>query len=253
MIFILLHNTTMKFNIPDNDFVQPEFDYNSNVKLEKIVIIVSTPRSGSTWLSDILYRSGICLPHEYFQPFQYMPFLFNVWNCNDKNKIEEDYVNNLIKHRTSSVGVLGINLHGSHLPLFMKYWPYFPSVDTVFIHLTRRDKIKQAVSYYHASVSGEWSEHYAKNNDSIAFNFKLIKNRLNKIQHWEAVSLAFFYKYKINFDSIVYEDLVVDPVLYLKKYGVSDFQSKLNRQSDIKKEELYEKFIDMFWGNNSLK
>ncbi len=108
--------------IPKQDFVDRQYDLEECPPVKKIIFILSTPRSGSTLLSDLIYRSGLCLAHEYFQKFQYMPILADRWGCIRDDILDKPaYLENLIRKRTSPSGWLGINLHGEHLPMFSKF------------------------------------------------------------------------------------------------------------------------------------
>ena len=89
----------------------------------------------------------------------------------------EDYVEALCKKRSKN-GVLGINVHISHLPLALKLQESIikinPSVKIISHFLTRKNKIYQSISYAKASNSRIWSKVESERNLS-----KLSKNPLN--------------------------------------------------------------------------
>ena len=102
--------------IPVNDFVDGQFDSDNGVLTTDGLFIFSTPRSGSTMLADLIYKNAICLPHEYFQPFQYLPIMANRWGCVREGHLDKElYLKCLFRYRTYPNGWFGVNLHGKHL------------------------------------------------------------------------------------------------------------------------------------------
>jgi hypothetical protein len=146
-------------------------------------------------LSERLNNWGVCLAHEYFQPYQYLPALADRWNCSKNGAIDHQcYVDALFSNRSSSSGWLGFNLHGSHVASFIEYFKYFPKLETVkIIHLRRRDSLRQAISYEIASQTGQWSSYYERSIDPV-YDYCKLKNRLERIEHQTRINLAFIEK-----------------------------------------------------------
>jgi LPS sulfotransferase NodH len=120
--------------IPADDFVSAKYDVMKISRLDKVLILLSTPRSGSTLLSDILRSNEVCLPHEYFQPYQYMPILADRWSAIGKDNILDgrQYIQSLTRCRTFVGGWLGINLHESHIHIYERLRTYFPGSSFLF-------------------------------------------------------------------------------------------------------------------------
>jgi Stf0 sulphotransferase len=70
-------------SIPEADFVSEPFDREASAPPSRMIVILSTPRSGSTFLCQLLHRAGLCTPHEYFQCDHYLPLLAYRWACVD--------------------------------------------------------------------------------------------------------------------------------------------------------------------------
>jgi LPS sulfotransferase NodH len=210
--------------IPDADFVCEEFDRTDAPPTIRMIVILSTPRSGSTFLCQLLHHAVLCTPHEYFQPHDYLPLLAFRWNCVDNGRVAWDrYACALERHRTSDLGVLGINLHGSHLRRFARALPHFSAPEAQYVWLQRRDKLRQAVSYGIATQTGQWSSEF-KRGVPPAYRFEHFHGRLRVIQHQEALIQAFVAAHSINPDLLYYEDLSTDPKSVLPRVFGVDFR-----------------------------
>ena len=158
-------------------------------------------------LSERLNNWGVCLAHEYFQPYQYLPALADRWNCSKNGAIDhQGYVDALFSNRSSRSGWLGINLHGSHVARFIEYFKYFPKLETVkIIHLRRRDSLRQAISYEIASQTGQWSSHFERAIDPI-YDYLKVKNKFERIEKQTRTNLAFIEKNGSPSLDVFYED-----------------------------------------------
>lgn len=237
-----------EMKIPTADFADKSYDSEFFGKSKGVLIILSTPRSGSTLLCDLLYKSGFCLAHEYFQPHEYLPILANRWGCLDNGVLnKEKYVNQLAKFRTLNSGWLGINLHGHHLPAFNKFSECFSNSEKVFLRIRRRNVIAQAVSYEIASQTKRWSSEFqAKAKPTYSFN--QIKKKLNSINHQNLITDTFLSLNNMVSTDIYYEDFIGNPGEVLGDI-LSDYIHKepatasfLKKQSSNINEEWIERF-----------
>jgi LPS sulfotransferase NodH len=124
--------------------------------------ICTLPRSGSWLLSDALERTGLAgLPREFFEPSRSA-----TWQASSP----ADYVRRIVRTGSTPNGVFGVKFHWyqfqyacgmfQELPLCSGMLPP-QAIASVFgevryIWLTRRDKVRQAISYYRASRTDEW-------------------------------------------------------------------------------------------------
>ena len=88
-----------------------------------------------------------------------------------------------------------------------------------YIYLTRKDKIRQAISYYKARKTNEWIKtlngktagppRQAKiPQNKLRFNFKEINHLINILKKYDDNWKNYFRENQIDFSLIVYEDLV---------------------------------------------
>ena len=172
----------LKTIVPNHDFINEKYDNNINgdCKLKILYFLISTPRSGSTWLcSEIFKKYGIVI-HEYLQVSQYIPHFAtrsNLLNYDGGSCYKLDFENyaKVLCSKRAKNGVLGVNVHISHLPLALKLKDSIikmnPSVKIISHFLTRKNKIHQSISYAKASSSRKWSKvDYEKNLNKLSNN-----------------------------------------------------------------------------------
>jgi LPS sulfotransferase NodH len=177
------------------------------------------------------------IPHEYLNP--------NVvasghWH----QKFEHDgelsvgaYVEWLKKSFRTSNGVFGAKL----LYEDIEHFGHFPTVrnllrESVVIHLTRRSKLKQAISYYFAEKTGQWvsSDPEKFPADQVTFDFEAIKGHL-----WRSVSqdirwLEYFEAEGLKYVQVVHEDVSRNPTSFMEALcdnlgiPIVDFEVKTN-------------------------
>lgn len=234
--------------IPDADFVSSRFDRESAGPPLRMVVLLSTPRSGSTYLCQLLHRAGHCTMHEYFQREHYLPLLAQRWACVDDRIIRWDrYASALEQNRTSAAGVLGINLHGSHLARYLEALPHFVAPQVDYVWLTRRDKLRQAVSYGIARQTRQWSSAFEKAGEAT-YDYAFFLDKLQLIHRQENAIASFLHLGGIACRQICYEDFVQEPMRILREaFGVDtgeagEVEPGLRKQGDTLNESLMRRF-----------
>jgi LPS sulfotransferase NodH len=169
---MLLLKTDLETGIARHDFCGAQFDNPVPVTTppRALYVLVSTPRSGSTWLCSEIYRRSGLLAHEYLQHYQYLPQLASRFGVAHENHVARgttidinlsDYYEALVRWR-SHHGVLGINAHVGHLPALQAFLAVFrqrnPDSEIVIDHLSRHDKYRQAASLAIARRNRQWSK-----------------------------------------------------------------------------------------------
>jgi trehalose 2-sulfotransferase len=181
-------------------------------------------RTGSTLLCKAIESTGIAgIPREWFNC---PPGLLETFHKTDYAELQEY----LWKLGSTSNGVFGVN-HSLHEPHFsqltetLRKFPSCPPEETrqtkiweaVFpnhrhIFMTRRNKVRLAVSWWKAIQSGEW--HVPKDEDrkqtdlSNAYSFDAINHLYNECSMREAGIQEFFTEGGIAPLTIVYEDFI---------------------------------------------
>lgn len=246
--------------IPKEDFISCEYDIENQSEITDILIIFSTPRSGSTFLSELLFRSGLCLPHEYFQPFQYLPILAERWNAIENLTIsKEKFIEALIKYRTSEKGWLGINLHGEHLAEFNRYRDYFPNVNWHCIYLYRQNTIKQAISLDVAFQNKKWTKFFDEK-APLKYSYNSIYDKLIRINKQNNLIQSYLNSFYSDIIKISYENLISNPIPILSDalpaITLSDNSVKsvnIEKQKDILKQQWNEQFSKDYFDKEKLK
>ncbi len=202
--------------LPDADFVQARYDIDSQTETSTVLIILSTPRSGSTLLAHWLHTANLCVAHEYFQTDQYLPIFAVRWGCLSAGKLDRQaYINSLCRNRTCPSGWLGIKLHGAHLRMFADFESLLPKVEHRYVYLRRRELIEQAVSHEIASQTGRWSSHFESRAEP-EYDFRAITRRARQLHEQNLTIEAFLRVRELAALNLDYEDLVSDPVTALQ-------------------------------------
>lgn len=226
----------IKRGVPEEDYICEKFDYQHGSNLTDILFILSTPRSGSTLLSGLVYKNGICIPHEYFQPYQYMQVLASRWGCVNNGNVDiRKYLKKLISRRTSTYGWMGINLHGEHLQGFSKFEEFLPDVNRHYIHIVRKDEISQAISYEMAMQTNKWSSHYNTETDPI-YDFDGVLDKLKLIRHQNTLIKAYLTSRGIQNVTMYYEDIVSAPKEALESILPQKHHDSISVMTDLKKQ-----------------
>lgn len=238
--------------IPKEDFVASAYDTRSSNHTRHVYIILSTPRSGSTYLSSLLFKQGLSLPHEYFQAPHYLPILADRWECVEDDRLDrKKYIEKLISHRADTHGILGINLHGDHLELFSEFESYLSDKKTTFFRLFRRDRIAQAVSLSLAWQSGAWSRHFKTIREG-SYSFEHILTCVESIDRQNLIIDAYLKTKDKPVIPLYYEDIVKSPgdavSIICDALGVSNtYQETLPRtEIEVQRTNLNNDWIQRF-------
>jgi trehalose 2-sulfotransferase len=235
-------------------------------------LIFFTPRSGSYLLCEALTTSGLAgFPVEYFSAAQ-MDRLGKRWGISRQS----DYLETLFRNRTTANGVFGAKVTWRHFGAFVaksrdietcRALP--PAVlasallpDLRYVWLTRRDKLRQAISFSKALQSGVWSltgPALADRRDP-QYDPASITSLLQRIKDDEMQIRTYFSDNGIEPFTVVYEDFVsrYEPTCaeLLKYLGVQlpeEFRlvtPTLTQQRDSQTEEWAQRYEEEVLRNN---
>lgn len=136
-------------------------------------IICGTPRSGSTLLCGLLESAGCGRPHSYFRR-QSIPRFAHDLGVSDKSGFESDdfsrrYLDAVLVEGKGGTGIFGLRVMFDTLEeLSLRLDSLFPGLEgapsrierafgrPLYIHLSREDKVAQAVSLLKATKTGLW-------------------------------------------------------------------------------------------------
>ena len=197
--------------IPEGDLAHIKYE-NIGYCAEETILLISTPRSGSTMLcTDIDVEDGGPMA-EYCQPHQIIPYLMQK---RPQIKSGEQlslprYASYLKNFRSGRSQKLCINIHASHTNIFQRLQPFLPPITKKFL-LIRKDIVKQAISYYIASATGNWSSSYGRTNDALKFNASEITKNIVTIFQGVKKNIEMF---STSTEVIFYEDYVDNEISF---------------------------------------
>ncbi|MCC7273756.1 MAG: hypothetical protein IT561_13885 [Alphaproteobacteria bacterium] len=233
------------------DYADAAFDLPPQSGRVRPYVVAATPRSGSTLLAELLRSTGVLgVPGEYLHTGDYVPRLGRRLGFGrDGGPIDIDrYLPEVVRRRTSPGGRFGIKIHFRHLQPALR----LPIVRAMlrasdFVHIRRRDRLGQAISYAVALDSGEWSRlsgEAAEVGEDRPYDDARLRRIMSDLGAEEDGWQQFYEANGIEPALIWYEDLTVDPVSalapLLRHLGVPDAvpmpdRVAIARQSDPRK------------------
>jgi LPS sulfotransferase NodH len=236
---------------PDNDsFDRLLFEFD-RMEPHASFLVCSIPRSGSSLLCELLAGTGLAgVPAEFFHPNK-MAALQGRWGVDEL----DDYLRELLARKTSPNGVFGTKAHwAQYRALFGESDPrtVFPGLRLVFI--TRRDRLRQAVSWVRAQQTLKWATAESPRVERPeAYDYDHIAQKLRRIDREEKVWESLFSRYGIEPYRVVYEDFVEEQErtvrAVLDQLGVAapaDLHLPppvLARQADQRSDEWVERYL----------
>lgn len=192
-------------------------------------LFASVPRTGSTFLSHLLWRSG-CLgaPLEYLNFEPGGPYGFVTHSPDSQQRLWRSVIN----RRTSPNGVFGLKCFPLQLAALQESNPEL--LDSVMrmllsagderriIHLHRRDRAAHAISYARAMLSGVWRKEQERAGQmDPAFSTAAIGRAESLIDEQEGAWAAMYRDLRITPLELWYEDVVAVPEVALA--AVADY------------------------------
>jgi trehalose 2-sulfotransferase len=234
-------------------------------------LIDSTPRTGSHLLCQALESSRVAgEPKEYFDPSHE-----SFWLKELDISTEAEYFEKILGAGTTWNGVFGAKVHWhqfEHLGRKLRQIGGDGAADLELLHrrfpglrhvfLTRRDKVRQAISYYRAIKTGVWWSTAARPHGTREtappvppFNFEEIDHWVTRLEQFDAEWRGFFKASGIEPLEVVYEDFAqsyeatVQAILrYLEIPEGEDARvapPQLRRQSDDLTEEWVRRYHEI--------
>ncbi|MBT8425831.1 MAG: hypothetical protein KJO67_12715 [Silicimonas sp.] len=160
---------------------QPQFDAaldRPRTEVRKVVLVASTPRSGSHMLGHAMAASGVLgVPYEYLNPAN-----LDEWRRRLGVTGTDDLLRALFRRRTTPNGVFGLKAHYDHAQAFGGAAALIAALPgAVIVHIRRGDVLRQAISYAIARQTGVWIAGQDAVSDDIRFDAALINRCLNDI------------------------------------------------------------------------
>ena len=147
--------------------IDPEYDVPSPNPMKHLYMIASTPRSGSNFLSKMLWETRFLgRPAEYFNFNK--PVL--VLSARFGTDTMDAYWEALLEKRTTANGVFGFKVYYEHLQ-FLHLTGFDRQLGNLkIVRLVRNDPIAEAVSFPRAIQTQAWTSSSAQNGREPIYN-----------------------------------------------------------------------------------
>lgn len=188
--------------------------------------ICTTPRSGSSLLSQLLSATAVAgRPAEYFWRDNEAAHQ-QQWNVSSYS----GYLGRALSEGTTPNGVFGtkleVGVYLAHFERQLRTLPQFSdptlSLQSIvaavfpnlqFIYLSRRNKVRQAVSWWKAIQSNQWGRHKGEEPTAapdLHYNFAALDQLISESVMREAAWQAYFSEWNVKPLTLVYEDFTAD-------------------------------------------
>jgi LPS sulfotransferase NodH len=205
------------------------------------VLILFLARTGSTWLCELMKKTGkLGMPRESLHPQE----LHKEFEGGLYDNLNEIMLASVEKHSSSNSIYAAKSTFHTLAPMFLlKEFPKNLKRWKIIV-LTRKDKVEQAISVFKLNINNQaasWTESSVEivPND---YDYKKISNKLNNILKVENTISAFLSAYNVDNLEISYESLSEDPEGTVMKIGdfcglkISPFEIKT--QFEIQRDEI---------------
>lgn len=195
---------------------------------QRSYFICFTARSGSNLLGEALSATDMAgHPREYLPKETVEAASWTApWRQDWGNRPFAECLSNVFQQGTTSNGVFGMKVEAPNLRYLDRMLAGKPGTDsiplpsrleTTFPHLkyvwvTRRQKIRQAVSFFRAAQTDAWRSLTSQKipNHELTFNLQLVDQYLRQIVREEAAWSEFFTTNGIVPHTVIYEDFAQD-------------------------------------------
>ena len=199
-------------------------------------VLCGTPRSGSTLLCEMLGATGLAgRPNSFFRPVDILGWA-DAWGVPHPQDIDgpdfdRDYLSAMQREGSAGTGVFGLRLMWDSLAEASRRLDRALAAErdialnleaafgpTLYVHVSRHDKVAQAVSRTRAEQSGIW--HLAADGtvlegagsaQPVSYDGARVAELVRQLQSDEASWSAFFRERGISPLRLVYEDVTADP------------------------------------------
>jgi LPS sulfotransferase NodH len=186
---------------------------------ERVYTLATVPRTGSTYVSHVLWRSG-CLgaPLEYLNFLAGSPFGFAHGQLEKQSALWRS----VLHRRTSPNGVFGVKCFSTQLRELQQAHPQLllEVFATMFaegrsarvVRLKRRDRIAHAISYARAALSGVWrKEQEAPDGTTAEYSAAAVDHARALIDREESDWDLLLKDVGVEPLTLWYEDVLADP------------------------------------------
>lgn len=177
-------------------------------------IICTTARSGSNLMCDVLRNTRhLGHPVEAFNPDFMRTAGYREHIGADRSVAVEHFVGWIRQRHSTKNGIFGTKILFEDFETFRG----FPSFSDLFfgsrlIHLRRRSKLRQAISYYLAEETGQWvaTDTARKSLEDVRFDFETIRRHLDRLVLQDSAWSAILNGLGLDYMEVYFEDFLAD-------------------------------------------
>lgn len=186
---------------------------------ERVYMLATVPRTGSTYVSHLLWRSGgLGAPLEYLNFLPGSPYA----SAHGQPERQTALWRAALRRRTSPNGVFGVKCFSLQLRELQRDNPsllldvfatMFPkSGQARIVRLKRRDRVAHAISYARAALSGVWrKEQETPSMTTVDYSDRAVDDARLLLDRQDADWDALFDEMGIEQLTLWYEDVVAEP------------------------------------------
>ncbi len=217
----------------------------------KGLLMLTEARSGSNWLGNAASHTGVLgNSGEWISPIHY--------SVNPKHVTAEEFIQKIFERASTDNGVFYIKIFPRHLHWFQSQFGFdlinhlAVDHDLLLVTLTRRDRLRQAISFSKGIQSKKWFDKITRNNKNkgkARYDFAHICRAYFMIGRSYNYWKTYLAVQEREYTDFVYEDLMADPAPFLQALaahvGINDippFQSDCKIQRNTETEDWYAKF-----------
>ena len=201
----------------ENTGYEGKFDFPYQERPQLTYLLASIPRTGSSYLSHVLWRTG-CLgaPLEYLNFDPAGPYHFA-----RSAEMQQQLWRSVVRRRTSPNGVFGFKCFPMQLQALSEENPELLSSvmsaltaqprPTPVVRLLRRDRLAHAISYARAALSGVWRKEQEAPDAQVDYSPNAVRNAQRFIDMQEAAWTDMFRDMRIQPLVLWYEDVAARP------------------------------------------
>ncbi|RAZ87083.1 Stf0 sulfotransferase [Mesorhizobium hawassense] len=179
----------------------------------KGVAVLTEARSGSSWLGSLTNASGVMgQTKEWLKPLFLKP----------EPRGYEALEQAVLRQASTENGRFAIKVFPRQLAWSKGRWgrdflfEMRRRHDLAFITLERRDRLRQAISFYRAGVSNSWTSWDKGRDVAVPYSFAGISRAFFQIEQSYAFRRAYLDFSQLPSRHFVYEDLLADPQPYIE-------------------------------------
>lgn len=218
-------------------------------------LILSGPRSGTSWIGSLVNSTGVMGYSGEWLGLRYLEKPVKEYSL-------EEHFDFVLQQGTTSNNRFGIKIFPRYLNEVYGSYEYdfiqkcMLRHDVKLLRLKREDRLGQAISHVRASQTQQW-RNYMQQKGQEKYDYLAIRSAMAYTDYVEKYWETYLHTHKLDFETYVYEDLVLDPlpwvnslVEHLDVEVPKDWDTSMKIQRDDKTQVWRERFLEDYEKDN---